>query len=93
MRLFVLVGPLLRHGLGHFHEARDVRARLQICVAKAVELAVLHAVVEDILHDALQLLVHFLSAPGQEGRVLRHLQAGDLFIFNLLNSVDKVFGL
>ena len=57
---------LLEHSLSDLHEASDVSA-LHV-VDSAVGLSTeLHALLVDVLHDPVELLVNFLSRPAQGG--------------------------
>ena len=67
--------PLGHHGLGHLEEACDIRADHEIAGLAALDRGVIAGLV-DALHDAVQLLVDLVEAPGQAHGVLAHLQAG-----------------
>ena len=68
-----LENTLCHHCLGYLHEARYVSAFHLVDVAIRL-LTILHALLVDVLHDALQLLIDLLSAPAQLLRILCHLQ-------------------
>src|SRR3990167_4778580 len=57
-----------QHGLGDLDEASDI-GPLHI-VDAAILLAMVHAGVVDVLHNAVQTLVHFAGGPVQTHRVL-----------------------
>lgn len=68
------------HGIGDLDEACDVRAadeRWELALgAGHVLLGRAQSVMEDILHDVLELGVDLLAGPGDALRVLRHLETG-----------------
>ena len=68
-----LENTLCHHRFSHLHEARYVRT-LHIVDVTIRLLTILHALLVDVLHDALQLLIYLLSAPAQLLCVLGHLQ-------------------
>ena len=59
----VLDHTLSHHGVGYFDEACHVSALHVVDVAIGTG-TVLHARGVDVLHDALELLVHLVSAPA-----------------------------
>ena len=66
---------LSHHGLGDLQEAGDVGAEHQVAGLAALDGSVV-AGLEDLLHDAVQALIHFVEAPAQTHAVLGHLEAG-----------------
>ena len=71
-----LVGDALcHHGGGHLQETGAVCTDHQVALGTGSNGCIVGSV-EDALHDALQLGIHFLKAPAQTLGVLAHLQAG-----------------
>ena len=70
-----LEDTLSHHGIGNLLEAHNVSTSNQV-IAQAIALGNLNRRMIDILHDALQLLVNFLEAPGEALAVLAHLERG-----------------
>ena len=64
---------LCEHGVGDLHEAGDVRAD-DVVLRVAVLLGRRIDILEDVLHDALELCIDFLEAPGEALAVLAHLE-------------------
>ena len=61
------------HGAGDFEEAGDVGADHQVAGFADLDGGVVGGV-EDVVHDALQLLIDLFEAPGEAHGVLRHLK-------------------
>ena len=74
--LSYLENTLLHHGSGDLLEAGDIGAGYQI-IAEAVFFGSLHRDLVDVMHNAFELLIHFLFGPGQALGILAHLQGGD----------------
>ena len=66
---------LSHHGVGDLQEAGNVGAEHHVARLAALDGGVV-AGLKDALHDAVQLLVHFLEAPAHTQRVLAHFQTG-----------------
>ena len=64
------------HSIGNFFEACYICTGHQV-ITQTIALGNLNRGVVDVLHDALQLLIHFLSGPVQTLGVLGHLQLGN----------------
>jgi len=67
---------LIQHGVGHFDEAGDVGAHLQV-TGHAVSFGGFPGLAVDGDHDVVQPLVDLFAGPLQAQAVLRHLQTGD----------------
>ena len=81
---------LAHHGVGHLHEAGDVGALHVVDVAVGLA-SELDALLVDVAHDGVELLVHFLGAPLQVHGVLAHFQARGGYaacVHGLAGSVD-----
>lgn len=86
--------------MGNFHETSDIGALHVVDVAIFL-LAVLDALGVDVVHDSVELLIHFLFAPLQVHGVLAHFEArsghaagvdslaGGIHDFALDESVDR----
>ena len=66
---------LSQHSVGNLLETSDVGAH-DVVLGMAILLGSLVGALEDVLHDALQLGVHFLEAPRETLAVLGHFQSG-----------------
>ena len=60
--IFALNNALCHHGLGHLEEACHVGAFYIVDVAVRL-FAILHAVVMNVVHDAVELGIHLLAGP------------------------------
>ena len=65
---------LRHHGAGHFHESGYVGSLHVVDVATGFG-AVFYALGMDVLHDAVEVLVHFFLAPGEVDGVLCHFKS------------------
>ena len=74
MEFSVLSEALCHHGVGNFYEARDIRADNEVALFAALDGSVV-SIVEDALHDALELCIDFLEGPAQTHAVLAHFKA------------------
>lgn len=68
-----LDNTLSHHSLGNLDEACHVSTLHVVDVTVGLS-SVLHAVLVNVVHDALQIVVNFLSCPAQTLRVLTHLK-------------------
>lgn len=66
---------LSHHGLGNLQKSRYVSAKHQVARLAAFYRSIIAGLI-DILHDAVQLLVNLVKAPGYTDGVLAHLQTG-----------------
>ena len=64
---------LSHHSLGNLHEAGYISALDIVNIAVGL-LAVLHAVLVDILHDSVQAVVNLFRGPAEALRVLAHFE-------------------
>ena len=74
MQVSLLHYALCHHGIGHFHETCDIGS-LDIVDVSVGLFAILDTLFMDVVHNLMELLVHFCFAPAQSHRVLCHLQA------------------
>ena len=90
-----LVGDALcHHGGSDLQEAGAVCTDHQVALGAGSHRSIIGSV-EDALHDALQLGIHFLKAPAQALRVLAHLQTGGSHaacVGSLCGSVQDAVG-
>ena len=70
-----LHNALSHHGVGDLQEAGNVGAEHHVARLAALDGGVI-AGLEDVLHDAVQLLVDFFEAPAHAQGVLAHFQTG-----------------